>query len=211
MIHRPARERESVDVSAIRLRGEPEASDSPAFVTAAEREIYREYDRQRRLRLARAIAGFLCILVTTLSALELLTYIFNGLFHADPLLALLYTGADLTVAAIQACGYLAARRERVGLATGLVIGVIVAATFFCISENFLERALGANSLLGFFSLLIGIVAVGLLGNLWQIVSITVFINLYTLLAAYIIIPDATGQWPAAPWHGFPFAMILIFV
>lgn len=187
-------------------------AESPTFVTTAEQGIYREYDRQRRLRVARNISGFLCILVGTLSVLETLTYLVNGMLHSAPLLALLYTSADLTVTGVLAVAYLAARARRVNLATGLTLGVIVAATcFFCISENLLERMVGANSLLGFFSLVIGIVAVGLLGTLWQIIGVTLFINIYTLLAAYIIIPDATGQWPSAPWHGFPFALILLFV
>ncbi len=178
---------------------------------AAARKLYQEYDRQRQLRLVATMARFLCLFVAFLAVVATVVLLANGVFRANPLLAFAGIGAMWLVAALLGTGFWAARQGRLHLARALVPGMIVTVT--CFSAVFLN-AFGQtqhNSLLpGFFALSIGIVVVGLLGNLRAIIGTTLFINTYTLLAFLFIIPRFTGQPLVQTRTNLPFLGIIIF-
>jgi signal transduction histidine kinase len=168
--------------------------DTPEFVTAAEREIYREYDRQRRLRLVRVIAPLffglaaflwpaLTVFVVVLLPQEQRT---GSIIVADAVVGL------CTV--LFAVGYLAARRRRVNLAAGLVTGATGLAMVTLGGVWAIVRGVDPFLLVDFMSFSVAIVLAGVLGERWMVVVTTLIVNglsvWVSLAAPRIFIPAA---------------------
>jgi signal transduction histidine kinase len=150
--------------------------DTPDTVTAAEREIYRDYDRQRRLRLVRAIAplffGLAAFLWPALTIFVLFVLPQNqrsvSIIVADAIVGL--------CTALFAVGYLAARRQRVNLAAGLVTAATGLAIVTLGGAWATVRGIDPFLLVDFMSFAVAIVLAGVLGERWMVIVTTLITN-----------------------------------
>lgn len=171
-------------------------SEASSLDLFKQRQIMREYERQQRSRLVRKLALLLALLCGTLTLAEAVFFILSGLLLAEPFGAALGLGASLLATGLLGIGYWAARQQNINLAMILVIGIGLAASLaMSFSGNIFRDTLTIQPLLAFFFLNIGIIIVGLLGNLRMILGTTIGINGYTL-AALLLFPDYFTHQPS---------------
>jgi signal transduction histidine kinase len=175
------------------------------FVSTADREIYLEYDRQRRLRVAQTIATFLCVLAIIAAILFLIQSLLDGSFFRDLGLTLIEQVIDLLLPALFALAIIMARQQRVNLAVGLVVGTT---TFAVLVLNIIEGFLEGDTLLGYLPLPLAIILVGLLGGRRLIMAMSLFIAFFTI-AAFYLTPLLGGKAPGAFIAGNPLYVLLV--
>ncbi|HEY1387583.1 MAG TPA: HAMP domain-containing sensor histidine kinase [Ktedonobacterales bacterium] len=175
------------------------------FVSTADREIYIEYDRQRRLRVAQTIATFLCILAIIAAILFLIQSLLDGSFFRDLGLTLIEQVIDFLLPALFGLAILMARQQRVNLAIGLVVGTT---TFAVLALNIIEGFLEGDSLLGYLPLPLAIILVGLLGGRRLIIAMSLFIAFFTI-AAFNLTPLLGGKAPGAFIAGNALYVLLV--
>jgi signal transduction histidine kinase len=150
--------------------------DTPDFVTAAEREIYREYDRQRRLRLVRAIAPLFFGLAAFLWP-ALTIFVLVVLPQDQRTVSIIVADAIVGLCTILfAVGYLAARRQRVNLAAGLVTAATGLAIVTLGGVWATVRGIDPFLLVDFMSFAVAIVLAGVLGERWMVIVTTLITN-----------------------------------
>ncbi|HLW02800.1 MAG TPA: HAMP domain-containing sensor histidine kinase [Ktedonobacterales bacterium] len=141
-----------------------------AFVTPHEREIYRQYEDQRRIRLARFIA-LVCGVTAGLAGLILTTYLLFHLHPLDPFI-LLITAVAWVDLVFYGLGYVAARRGHAILAALSICGAVLLAVGILAGYILVTTGLNALSLTILFALSIVIVISGILGNTQLLVGVT---------------------------------------
>jgi signal transduction histidine kinase len=140
------------------------------FVTADERQIYLEYDRDRRLRLTRVIAPIFAILFSVI-LIAAFTFLQGELTHTRQ-----YWPVLLACAAFFGVGWAAARRRQVNLATGsTILGTLMILVLFVLvnSPLYLSQLLTIPA-----AVIIGVAA--LLGLPWMIFAVTALICVFVL-------------------------------
>jgi signal transduction histidine kinase len=175
------------------------------FISPSDREIYLEYDRQRRLRVAGTIATFLCVLALIAAVLFLVQSLLDGSFFRDLGLTVIEQGIDLLLPALFGLAIVMARRQNVNLAVGLVVGTT---TFAVLVLNIIEGFLEGDTLLGYLPLPLAIILVGLLGGRRLIIVMSVFIALFTI-ATFSLTPHLGGKAPGAFIAGNPLYVLLV--
>jgi signal transduction histidine kinase len=141
-----------------------------AFITADERQIYLEYDRERRLRLTRVIAPIFAILFSFI-LIAAFTFLQGELTHTRQ-----YWPVLLACAAFFGVGWAAARRRQVNLATGsTILGTLMILVLFVLvnSPLYLSQLLTIPA-----AVIIGVAA--LLGLPWMIFAVTALISVFVL-------------------------------
>jgi signal transduction histidine kinase len=176
------------------------SAEPSAAVTAAESEIYRRYDQQRRLGLVRGIApafaGLLAIFVIVLNVdAPQLPQQQPEFFSAPRVFVALLIGDPLFVGCIIAfiIGALAARRGRFKLAANLtiiatdvtVIGIELLWSFGFGGYDFM-------AITTYAALCIGIVLAGILDERWLLLTTTFMMNLVVLVVAFFATPPHPG-------------------
>lgn len=150
--------------------------DTPNFVTVAEREIYRAYDRQRRLRLVQVIAPLFFGLAAFLWP-ALTVFIMVLLPQEQRTIPIIVADAVVGLCTMLfATGYAAARRQHVNLAAGLVTGATGLAMVTLGGVWATVRGVDPFLLVDFMSFAVAIVLAGVLGERWMVVVTTLIAN-----------------------------------
>jgi signal transduction histidine kinase len=189
-----------------------------SFITPAEREIYRDYDRQRRLRLTLRVApvfGAVLVIIFVGATIFLLV--------APPTQQFLYLGYEMLGVCITlfGVGTFAARRNQVNLAAGSVAIASSLAIITVYASWALTQGLDPFILTGFASFDLAIVLVGILGETWMVITTALLMNLFTaLLLLFALRPVGLdglvrGQFPLLLSQGalqeWVFALLLLSV
>jgi signal transduction histidine kinase len=153
-------------------------------LSVAEYGVYRTYEHQRRQRL-------LGVMLPLSAALfVLLSLVFTArLILADTIVLttwILY-GAFLLITAFFILGTLAIRRNRVSLATALMMYTGGLGMLFIIAYQvfFLPGGLNAYTLSEFLLFGCVIILAGVLGNLWSVLGTTLVVSILTILIVYL--------------------------
>jgi signal transduction histidine kinase len=144
------------------------------FVVRAERQIYAEYDRDRRLRISRVIApSFATILTLLLIASQIAPQQFSGTRHNLAIIAL----CD----ALFIVGAVAAFRRRVNLATTsiLLAGLVIMALSVLVNQPFILSDLYTVPAV----VIIGLSA--LIGRPWMILATSALATVFVLFLSHI--------------------------
>jgi signal transduction histidine kinase len=156
-----------------------EASDGGvAFITAAERRIYRAYERQRRLRLTVRVGAFFAAALA-LAFVVLVVYLFVEAQVATLPLQLFAGVIPLYIGGYALGAWLADRGRLAGPVLVVATNVLVSSTFHVLwatqqhPDSLLTIAI-------FGSYLSSIVLAGLLGNVALMLGMTAIINLLTV-------------------------------
>ncbi len=182
-----------------------------SFISQSERLIYREYERQRRLRLTQRVAPIFGVLLGILFAAATVSLLLRP--PSDRFLYLAYEMLGVCVTLFGVGGF-AARRHEVNLAAGSV-GI---ASSLAIITAYLAWALEVRQLdpflmVGFASFDLAIVLVGILGSAWMVITSTILMNLFTL--ALVIAFGGSSALPLIGLQGilqqWGFAALLLSV
>ncbi len=140
-----------------------------AFITEGERQIYLEYDRERRLRLTRVIAPIFAVLFSVIFIASFLTTELTHTREHWPLV--------VSCAAFFGVGWVTARRGHVNLATGgTILGTVMILVLF-VEAN--PNPLLSQLLTIPASVVIAIAA--LLGLPWMIFAVTFLICVFIMV------------------------------
>lgn len=189
-----------------------------AFVAPIEREIYRDYDRQRRLRLTERVAPVFGVL---LGILFVAATVF--LLVRPPTQQFLYLGYEMLGVCVTlfGVGTFAARRQQVNLAAGSVAVASSLAIITVYAAWALTQGLDPFILTGFASFDLAIVLVGILGEAWMVIAATMLMNIFTIFLLFFALRPAglddlvRGQFPLLLTQGalqeWGFAVLLLSV
>jgi signal transduction histidine kinase len=171
------------------------ATSTPS-VTAAEREIYRGYDRQRRLDLTRGIAPafgvILAVFVIIVNIdLPILAQQKPGLFPPPRIFTALLVGDPLY--ALCVIGFIAstmlARRNQVGPATTItIICTDVAVILVDLQWAFGLGGYDYVSVAAFSALAMAIMLSGVLGDRWMVIATTLTMNVVVTILGIFAMP-----------------------
>lgn len=142
-----------------------------AFITPQEREIYRQYENQRRLRLARIIAPVSCMLAASVACI-LTIYLLFHIQSPDPFILLL-TVVCWLVATCHILGTISVRHGHANLTALFVCGGVVLAIVVLLAYTIITTGLNTFSLILLFAFPIVIVIAGILGDMRFPIALTV--------------------------------------
>jgi signal transduction histidine kinase len=179
--------------------------DMEHVITNAERTLLADYDRQRRLRLARGIAHILGAVVSVGLAFSLLNLVLRVAAEhhlpsgGDPSWALL--GAIVVTDALFGGALLAVYRGKANLASTCVSAAIALGTLSYLFIGNHGYTLGPQTLAGVLGLFAILVAVGYLGNAAALIATTLGLNLVSMFTLVMGIPfPAPNAALAAQYH-----------
>jgi signal transduction histidine kinase len=166
--------------------------DSPSAAT--EQAITRLYQQKVRLRSARQISFFLCLLLLGLVVVGLLRSFGDTPFAAPLEQTIPFTLIVALFALAMGGGHWLARQRRGNLAVIVVTATTLLATgTLAIVASFFLADLHVNTLAAFFVLLFGIIVTGLLASLAWLIGATLLANVYSVIAALVLVPRITAQ------------------
>ncbi|MBA3826627.1 MAG: HAMP domain-containing histidine kinase [Ktedonobacterales bacterium] len=158
--------------------------DAPLF-TQREQQILRDYDRQRRLRLANGIATSMgaIILAAVLFIIVSLDIRSQSAGHmpaaSDPTWSIL--AMTVGIGALLGVAIYAARRNQADVAAGAVVAAIVAGSVAYLLLTNHEHVMGPQTYLGILGMTGVLVSVGYLGSMRALLAATVLVNAVTAL------------------------------
>ncbi len=165
-----------------------------SLITRTEREIYQEYEQQRRIQMINSITPVFVVVcaVVAVILLGVLLVLPEGTGARQ---ALLVTSAMLgcCVAGLGA-GLLAARRGNLNVATAFVAGTSALGTSASVAIWSAFIGLDTFAMIELTPFSVVIVLAGLLGNVRWIVAATVVMNVATLLLL-LLVPQRTALVP----------------
>lgn len=141
-----------------------------AFITPQEREIYRQYEDQRRLRLARVIA-MASFTVTAVAGIIFIIYLLFHLQLPDSFIVVL-TIACWLVATCHMLGVVAARHNNADLTALFVSGGVLLAIAALLGDTLATTGLNIISLVLLFILPLAILLSGILGSTQFTIGVT---------------------------------------
>lgn len=196
-------------------------SETTSLITRTEREIYLDYERQRRVQMLRIIApafAVFCVVVLLVIAVVLLTL---------PLPPQLQEALVVTEVMLGGCvlglgaGLLALARNWLNLATAFVAGTSALGVAGSLAIWGRYSGLDPFAMLELTPFSVVIILAGILGNVWWILGATVVMNGATV-ALLMLAPRAAGLdpifarefpliLPVALVHQWLFAALMIMI
>ncbi len=173
-----------------------------SFVIRQEQEIYRQFDNQRRIRLARLIAPASFVLSGSVG-LVLVIYL---LFHLHPLdsFVVLLTFMSWLVAGCDVLSVIAARRGHANLTAFGVCGGVLLAIGALLAYSLGTTGLNTFSFLLLFALSLVIVISGVLGSTLLLIAVTV-----ALILGGSGVLAANAQSPVLGENAFIIALVYV--
>ena len=161
----------------------------PSLITRTEHEILLDYERQRRLRLLRAITPAFLVIATIVLAIVVAAMVLvpvNGYARRGLLsTAILLVGIDVFLVA----GLLALRAGRINLATVFVGGISAAGAVASLAIWGTSIGLDLFAMIELTPFSVVIVLAGLVGSRWAIAGATVGMNVATVVLLFLLTPS----------------------
>lgn len=162
--------------------------------SASAQQVYQDYNRRHRLRMAQNISLFLVITVASIVIVRTLLFVVQGVFVTNPLTPVLFMGCGLLIGAFLGGGYWLSRHQKVEWSTGIVTSISIFSTcLLSLFANYLVLTVHVSTQLGFLSLTIGIIIAGFLGTITWIIATVLFLNVYSVVAMFVLLPDVLHQ------------------
>lgn len=155
-----------------------------SFVTPAEREIYRDYERERRMRLARIIGGAFSALLAFALLAQAGTYVFQPRF-ARPINVLTTLALTLCLALYLFGAWQAGKGRDVLAASAIVISTLLVITAFQVTWTH-DQGVDPLAIAVFGGYLTTIALAGILGTRGLLYSVTILTNALTVLLCVVL-------------------------